>query len=361
MKKMSGLLATGLLLFTASHAQTPLTSANFNSYAPTLTGTGASGAWGIDITGSATSWSGKSVNYANFHGPLDVNGLLGTNTSYPGVVTAFSNIAVRGWLGIPGDGETLQSVTNRGNITDHDVTVGQLFAYRSGSVSTIAAGSPATGKTQIAMSTSADAGGYGIISSVQAQGTAYGNTVINPSGGNVGIGTTSPLSKLAVNGDISLSNRMTFADGTLYSDVNNMASFHNGGFIWSSADNSTTKMSLSSNGDLFVSGDQVIGRNWAQKNLDVNGIIKTRKVKVTQTDWPDYVFDSSYQLAPLHQVEKYIQQNKHLPAVPSAAEVKKEGIDLGDNQAILLKKIEELTLYIIEQEKRIKKLEEERK
>jgi hypothetical protein len=55
----------------------------------------------------------------------------------------------------------------------------------------------------------------------------------------------------------------------------------------------------------------------------------------------------------LYQVEKYIQQNKHLPDVPSAAEVKKEGIDLGDNQAVLLKKIEELTLYIIEQNKKL--------
>jgi D-ribose pyranose/furanose isomerase RbsD len=61
----------------------------------------------------------------------------------------------------------------------------------------------------------------------------------------------------------------------------------------------------------------------------------------------------------LHQVEKYIQQNKHLPDVPSAAEVKKEGIDLGDNQAVLLKKIEELTLYIIEQHKELKSLAQE--
>jgi hypothetical protein len=108
-----------------------------------------------------------------------------------------------------------------------------------------------------------------------------------------------------------------------------------------------------------ITGDVSIGNSSAQNDLSVNGSIKTRKVKVTQTDWADYVFDSSYQLAPLHQVEKYIQQNKHLPDVPSAAEVKKDGVDLGDTQAVLLKKIEELTLYIIEQNKELKSLARE--
>jgi hypothetical protein len=107
------------------------------------------------------------------------------------------------------------------------------------------------------------------------------------------------------------------------------------------------------NSQLNISGNVDIGSTAAQKVLNVNGSIKTRKVKVTQTEWADYVFDSSYQLAPLRQVEKFIQANKHLPEVPSAAEVKKEGLDLGENQAMLLKKIEELTLYIIQQSKEI--------
>jgi hypothetical protein len=85
----------------------------------------------------------------------------------------------------------------------------------------------------------------------------------------------------------------------------------------------------------------------------VNGNIRTRKVRVDQDTWADYVFESNYQLRPIKEVEQYIQKEKHLPDVPSAAEVKKEGLDLGDNQAVLLKKIEELTLYVIEQNKRI--------
>lgn len=102
-----------------------------------------------------------------------------------------------------------------------------------------------------------------------------------------------------------------------------------------------------------ITGNVTIGAMNAERDLAVNGNIKTRKLKVTQTDWPDYVFDSSYQLKSLHQVEKFIVANKHLPDVPSAATVTKEGVDLGDNQVVLLKKIEELTLYIIQQNKEL--------
>lgn len=77
-----------------------------------------------------------------------------------------------------------------------------------------------------------------------------------------------------------------------------------------------------------------------------------------RSNWPDFVFDSAYQLPALNKVEQFIRQHKHLPEVPSANEVQKDGLELGGNQALLLKKIEELTLYLIEQNK---KLEEQNK
>ncbi len=80
--------------------------------------------------------------------------------------------------------------------------------------------------------------------------------------------------------------------------------------------------------------------------------IRTRKIKVDISSWPDYVFDEQYKLQNLAELENYIQKNKHLPEVPSAQEVEREGVNLGDNQAILLKKIEELTLHLIEMDKR---------
>lgn len=125
--------------------------------------------------------------------------------------------------------------------------------------------------------------------------------------------------------------------------------------VWSSANfNPANYLPLTGG---TITGKVFIGATTAQRDLDVNGNIKTRKIKVTQTDWPDYVFDSAYRLASIKQVEKYIQQNKHLPDVPSAAEVQRDGVDLGNNQTVLLKKIEELTLYIIEQNKRMEMLE----
>jgi hypothetical protein len=92
--------------------------------------------------------------------------------------------------------------------------------------------------------------------------------------------------------------------------------------------------------------------------------ILTEKVKVaikTSANWSDYVFDKNYKLMPLPQVEKYIQLNKHLPGIPSAAEVVKEGIDLADMNAKLLAKVEELTLHMIAMQKEIAALKKEGK
>lgn len=87
--------------------------------------------------------------------------------------------------------------------------------------------------------------------------------------------------------------------------------------------------------------------------LFVDKGIRTRKIRVDQSTWADYVFAPDYRLPSLAEVEQYIQQNKHLPDVPSAREVDKEGIDLGSSQATLLRKIEELMLYVIEQNKKL--------
>jgi trimeric autotransporter adhesin len=87
--------------------------------------------------------------------------------------------------------------------------------------------------------------------------------------------------------------------------------------------------------------------------------IRTRKVKVDQAAWPDYVFYTGYKLPTLKEVEAFIQKNKHLQGMPSALEVEENGLDLGNNQAALLKKIEELTLYLIELNKKMDKLSDE--
>lgn len=94
------------------------------------------------------------------------------------------------------------------------------------------------------------------------------------------------------------------------------------------------------------------------ERLAVNGIIRAKEIKVEATNWPDYVFQPEYKLRPIRDVDNYIKDNGHLPNVPKAAEVSAQGIALGEMNKILLEKIEELTLYIIQQDKRIEYLEQ---
>ena len=92
----------------------------------------------------------------------------------------------------------------------------------------------------------------------------------------------------------------------------------------------------------------------------IAGGIITEKVRVATNGspfWADFVFDKNYPLRSLVAVERFIKTNKHLPEIPSTAEVTKNGIDLAETQALLLQKIEELTLYVIKQDKEIKQLE----
>jgi len=92
----------------------------------------------------------------------------------------------------------------------------------------------------------------------------------------------------------------------------------------------------------------------------VNGDAIFTKIKVKlNASWPDYVFNDGYKLPSLNEVEKYLHENKHLSEVPSAKNINDDGLDLGDNQSVLLKKIEELTLYIIDINKRLERLSKE--
>jgi hypothetical protein len=104
---------------------------------------------------------------------------------------------------------------------------------------------------------------------------------------------------------------------------------------------------------IMDNGNVGVGTNFPAYKLQVEGEAKaTRYWADAGNHWPDYVFDSTYKLPSLNEVESYLKQNHHLPDVPSATEVQKTGLELSGNQALLLKKVEELTLYVIEQNKK---------
>ena len=102
-----------------------------------------------------------------------------------------------------------------------------------------------------------------------------------------------------------------------------------------------------------------IGTSNPDSKLAVNGTIHSQEVKVDMVGWSDFVFANDYKLQPLEKVEAFINQNKHLPEIPSETEVLKDGINLGEMDAKLLQKIEELTLYLIQQNKEIQSLKRE--
>lgn len=103
-----------------------------------------------------------------------------------------------------------------------------------------------------------------------------------------------------------------------------------------------------------------IGVTNPQYRLSVNGTIQTTEVRV-ETGWADYVFNKNYKLKSLSEVENYIQQNNHLPDMPTASEIQKNGLAVGETQTKMMEKIEELTLYVIELQKEVDALKSEKK
>ncbi len=116
-------------------------------------------------------------------------------------------------------------------------------------------------------------------------------------------------------------------------------------------------------GNTSVKGFMTIGstQGGAGYLLKVGGkvICEEVRVKLLSTGWPDYVFSEKYKLPTLQELQTFIQKNKHLPNIPSAAEVERDGIELGDMQKRMMEKIEELTLYILQLEEKTQKLQAE--
>ena len=102
-----------------------------------------------------------------------------------------------------------------------------------------------------------------------------------------------------------------------------------------------------------MNGTLTVGNGFA---CDAQGHLKVKNLRVTLTDWPDYVFSGSHTVMPLGELEAYIGQHSHLPGVPSAQQVEEQGAELGEMNRLLMEKVEELTLYIIDLQKQIDEL-----
>lgn len=106
-------------------------------------------------------------------------------------------------------------------------------------------------------------------------------------------------------------------------------------------------------------GNVGIGTATPTEKLSVKGNIRAKEIKVETANWPDYVFEPEYKKISLDSLEQFISTHKHLPNIQPAKEIIDNGIALGELNKILVEKIEEMTLYLIEQNKQIKSLQEE--
>jgi hypothetical protein len=191
--------------------------------------------------------------------------------------------------------------------------------------------------------------------------------LLSPYGGKVGVGTVNPVSLFQVGegtskvamGDAS---GLTLAYGTSYIGFNAARSGTNWTVIQDGANNGGAVIYSSIFGDIYFASIETTGANHKTlTDADLKSRIKLRvapdgttyakAVNVQTTNWPDYVFKKDYSLLPLNQLESYINQNQHLPGLPSAKDVTEKGVDVGEMNKMLLKKIEELTLYVIELQK----------
>ncbi len=182
--------------------------------------------------------------------------------------------------------------------------------------------------------------------------TRGGNVILGADGNDrIGIGLTNPDAKLHVNGSMRVNDWMRIGGNT-------------DGYAW--------KLGIS--GNIITRGGNVIlatnptdlvgigsTRIPAGFKLAVQGKIIAEDLKVLAfQNWPDYVFRKEYSLMPLWKLEQHLQQNGHLPGIPSAAQIEAEGgFDLGEMQRKMLEKIEELSLYLIQLNKKVAELEQQ--
>ncbi|RIV27767.1 bZIP transcription factor [Fibrisoma montanum] len=198
------------------------------------------------------------------------------------------------------------------------------------------------------------------------------NSIVLGSGVNVGIGTSVPQAKLEINSDVAGQSglrltQLTAASASTITTNKYLTVDASGNVVLGST--AVTRGRLADTQDLWQKTGQyaqstgtdgvIIGsldKTPAGYKLYVQEGILTEKVKVAIKDtdqWSDKVFSPTYNLTPLAEVEQYVKTNKHLPGIPSAEEVVHQGVDVGQMDAKLLEKIEELTLYIISQQKEL--------
>ena len=200
-------------------------------------------------------------------------------------------------------------------------------------------------------------------------GTLYPKQMLHVVGGNILISRTSSRDNRApgsTNGSILFGDMTStqYPHGSWGIEYNNDNEDGHGLNFWKTFDSHGGPINhvlfLCEESDYI--GNVGIGTAKPKHKLSVNGTIQAKELIVTTlaNDWPDYVFDTEYKLTSLHELDKYVKSEKHLPGVPSADEIEEDGVKVGEMNKMLLQKVEELTLYVIELQKQIDELKKDK-
>ncbi len=309
---------------------------------------------GGTYTGFLTFWT-KETNDSPLKESMRIkeNGYIGIGTVAPSHNLDISNTSTLRNVGLE-----LDASHYTGTGTSHSFIQLKTPNYKADNVLTNGAAeiglSNSTGALYITRKTNIGSNGHGIVLDKNA---------------NIGIGTSTPNSKLQImNGN----NGVSFDASDSWIGIGFNRSVKNGQIFNSSKSGwqftaRDERFSLEGyNGannnllNILKNGNIGIGTiSTGGHKLAVEGSIGAREIKVETTSWPDYVFTNEYKLLSLKEVEKHIKTNGHLPNIPSAKQVKKNGVYLGKMDAKLLQKIEELTLYTIQQDKKLEKQNKE--
>ncbi len=390
--KLSGALMTNN---TAGTAGQVLTSAGAGNAPAWTTPSGSSSGW--SLTGN--SGTNPSINFIGTTDAKDLafrinnterlrlsqSGRLITNSPNTSVFignnagndtyTGYDNVAVGAYTLISGtsgyDNTAVGSNALRYTSTGRDNTgIGTKALMNSqGSISNVNVGShsgfytstgnynSALGTLSMHYTTSGSENTVVGYFAMRTNTTGSYNTALE-SGADVGANNLTNATAIGYRAYVTTNNSLVLGS---IAGVNGASASTNVG-IGTTSPNSNARLDV--NGNIFSSGKIAIGTTDMAKIADyslvVNGEAICNKLRVKlYTNWPDFVLEEKYNLLPIAQLEEYINANKHLPDIPAAAQVAKEGIDVGGNQALLLQKIEELTLYIIEQNKKIELLQKD--
>jgi len=319
--------------------------------------------------------------FSSSNGSLDLDWVVfDAGTSMPSITCPISTTGMtlvgcstagsEGVTGGPGHEGSAVSTT-----AGHYYLVGITFWQDANVTWTI--GTPTLGGSSLTGSNCPSSGGGSSSGSNSPNWIIKGNSGINPDSNFVGTTDNKPLllkanNKLAIrvdsNGNISIGDTIN-ALSKLYIrpaatsssgvTIKALSGQSNSTYLqdWQKSDGGSI-MRVSSSGRIAIGTTNMADTSF---KLFVESGIRTRKVKVDVSSWADYVFDNGYRLWTLEETEKFIQQHKHLPDVPSAAEVTSKGLDVGESQTLLLRKIEELTLHLIEMNKKLNELASENK